>query len=248
LPEGDGRPELSDSPGTHTGAERRGETERREKPERRSATELFASADRRSNSERRREAARRAKTERPAGPERRTEANRRLRTNRSWLARRRNLVIVCAAVVIVLAVAIAFAVDRTHGDGSQAGRTTSGNTSVAGSSPYDLTEAPASADLKIIKGAKFVSIDLLTSGKLTSYSLDAALPGMKSIQTAILKAKRSDAVVGPTGNSITFVTSDRQTVTFTLDLDQGLVSRGGVAWKPQDDIKALVLAATTTTT
>lgn len=113
------------------------------------------------------------------------------------------------------------------------------------SSPYDMTEAPATADLKIIKDARFVSIDLkAASGKLTSYMLDASLPAMQALETAVLKAKKVDGTVASGGSTITFVTAGRQTVTFDLDVDQGLVGRGGKAWRPSGDLKALVTTAT----
>ena len=43
--------------------------------------------------------------------------------------------------------------------------------------------------------------------------------------------------------TMTFVLASRQTLTFTLDLDQGLVSRQGQTWLPQGDLKTLVEAA-----
>jgi len=157
----------------------------------------------------------------------------------------RSLVFVAVAAIVVVAVVIAVVVTQAHNGGGGVPGATPGGTHTTVSSPYDMTEAAATADLKIIKGARFVSIDLkAASGKLTSYMLDASLPAMQALETAVLKAKKVDGAVASGGSTITFVTAGRQTVTFDLDVDQGLVGRGGNAWRPSGDLKALVTAAT----
>jgi hypothetical protein len=44
--------------------------------------------------------------------------------------------------------------------------------------------------------------------------------------------------------ALTFVLPGRETLTFLMDLDQGLIAREGRAWQVDGDLRALVLAAT----
>jgi hypothetical protein len=163
--------------------------------------------------------------------------------------KRQRLLVVAVAAAVVLAVVIAVIITQTHDGGGPTPGAAAGGTHTTVSSPYDMTEASATADLKIIKDARFVSIDLkASSGKLTSYMLDASLPAMQALEAAVLKAKKVDGAVASGGSTITFVTAGRQTVTFDLDVDQGLVGRGGHAWRASGDLKALVTAATSAQT
>ena len=235
--------------------------ERRSKPERRSGTERRRALKRLTPAERFAEADRRSEADRRAGAERRAEAERLTRMGRREAARRsgsgnhrskwtnrRRLLIAAGALVVVLAVVVPVVVTQTRDGGGQSqGTSADGARSV--SSPYDMREVPATADLKIIKNSKFVSLAVKdASGKLTSYGLDSSLPSMRALETAVMNAKEVDATVATGGSTMTFVFSDRQTVTFDLDVDQGLVSRGGKTWRPQGDLKALVISATTAST
>jgi hypothetical protein len=242
-------------PGGLAGAERRSRPDRRSGAERRRAfkrptpAERFAEADRRSEADRRAGADRRAEAERLTRMGRRAAARgSRFGNHRSKWTSRRRLLIAAGALVVVLAVVIPIVVTQTRDEGVRSqGNSADGARSV--SSPYDMTEVPATADLKIIKDSKFVSLAIKgASGKLTSYGLDSSLSSVKALETAVMDAKEVDATVAAGGSTITFVYSNRQTVTFNLDVDRGLVSRGGKTWRTQGDLKALVTSATTSST
>ena len=52
------------------------------------------------------------------------------------------------------------------------------------------------------------------------------------------------AGAGVTGAALTFVLPGRETLTFLMDLEQGLIAREGRAWQVDGDLRALVQAAT----
>ena len=52
------------------------------------------------------------------------------------------------------------------------------------------------------------------------------------------------AGAGVAGAALTFVLPDRETLTFLMDLEQGLIAREGRAWQVDGDLRALVQAAT----
>ena len=123
-------------------------------------------------------------------------------------------------------------------------------------SPYDLTELAGEVDLGLVGQASFASISISgAGGRLTSYGVSSDLPAMQALSRAIQDAKEVDAQsLGPvaTGggaptatSTIVFVLPSRETLTFTLDLDHGLISRGNGTWRPAGDLRALVEAATT---
>jgi hypothetical protein len=159
------------------------------------------------------------------------------------------LVVVMAAIVVAV-----FLVDRSHDNARRAAA--SAATSTTGvTSPYDLTELPADTDLDVIGSAAFVSIYVPNeSGTLTSYGISSDLPAAQAITKAVLEAKEMDAETaasatgattgGTTGAStMTFVLPTRETLTFGLNLEQGLIVRGSQTWRPNGDLKALVEAA-----
>lgn len=251
-PRGAGHGGESDGP---TGTNRRSKPDRRAGADRRrpfkrvTPAERFAEADRRSEADRRAGAERRAEAERLTRVGRRATARSRGPNNHrsKWTSRRR-LLIAASVVVVVLAVVIPIVVTQTH-DGGEQSQGTSADGARSVSSPYDMTEVPATVDLKIIKDSKFVSLAIKdASGKLTSYGLDSSLPSAQTLEAAVINAKEVDATVAAGGSTMTFVFSDRRTVTFDLDVNHGLVSRGGKTWRPQGDLKALVTRATTSST
>lgn len=119
------------------------------------------------------------------------------------------------------------------------------------SSQKSLVEAQAKTDLQTIKNVSFVSILLVdASGSMTSYGVSTKLQAAQKLIEAIRSAKRVDGkstssvVSGQKAHpSITFVLSSRQTVTFTMDLTSGLISRSGETWRPEGDLKSLVTTA-----
>lgn len=168
---------------------------------------------------------------------------------------RRWMIIVVAAVVVVAAVALtALLVGQSRDDARRVAEAAATSTTGV-AAPYDLTELPADTDLDVIEDASFVSILIPNdSGRLTSYGVGSSLPAMQALTKAILDADQVDAQGAGSvtsgasalafASTLTFVLASRETLTFTLDLDQGLISRGDKAWRPKGDLKALVEAAT----
>ena len=120
-------------------------------------------------------------------------------------------------------------------------------------SPYDLTELPAETNLDLTEDASFVSILVPSdAGVPTSYGISSDLVAAQALSKAIRDAEEVGAEIAaatteggsPTGSTIIFVLPSRDTITFVLDLEQGLVSRGGRVWRPSGDLRALVEAAT----
>ena len=105
-----------------------------------------------------------------------------------------------------------------------------------------------------VKDASFVSIYVPNkAGRLTSYGISSDLPAAQTLSEAIEKAKEVPADVATTltaatgtagtTSTITFVFEGRKTLTFTLDLDHGLIGREGKVWRPEGDLKTLVANA-----
>jgi hypothetical protein len=183
-------------------------------------------------------------------------ARRRARRSPRWGGSRvRTLAIAAGAVIVVGAiVATWLVVDHNRDSARQAGAIAA--TSTTGmASPYDLTELPADTDRDVIADASFVSILIPNdAGKLTSYGINAKLPGVQALAEAIMNAEEvsvattatttADAAGAVSGSSNIFVMPSHGTMTFSLDSAQGLVARGGKAWRPKGDLKALMKAAT----
>ena len=161
------------------------------------------------------------------------------------------LVVVMAAVVVTVLL-----VDRSRDEARRAANA-SQETTTNVTSPYDFTELPAEADLDAVKDAAFVSIFVPNdAGTMTSYAITGERPAAQALIAAIRDAEETDggatAASGTTpdtsGNgiltpTITFVFASRDTLTFALDLDKGLITRGGQTWRPDGDLKALVETA-----
>jgi hypothetical protein len=163
---------------------------------------------------------------------------------------------VFAAVAVIVVAAAITTVLLVRQSGESVGRTASATTSTAfAGSPYDLTELPAETDLRVIGEASFVSISIPgADGKLTSYGIGSDLPAMQALSKAIQAAKAVDAQsLGPVASgagapakvaALIFVLPSRQTLTFSLDLDKGIIKRGSRIWRPAGNLKALIEAAT----
>lgn len=119
------------------------------------------------------------------------------------------------------------------------------------SSQKALTEAPAKTDLRMIQNVSFVSISLVdASGPEKSYGVSAAREPAQKLIEAVRSAKKvegksTSTVTGQQSehSSLIFVLSTRQTLTFTMDLASGLISRSGETWRPEGDLKELIAAA-----
>ena len=88
------------------------------------------------------------------------------------------------------------------------------------------------------------------SGTLTSYGVSSDLPATQALSEAIRKADEvgADEAAATLGakaadSTITFVLPSRDTLTFALYLEQGMIARGSQVWRPDGDLKALVEAA-----
>ncbi len=131
-------------------------------------------------------------------------------------------------------------------------------------SPYDLTELSPTADLDVVEDAAFVSIFVPNeSAKMTSYAINSGLPAARALMEAIRNSEEVGAEAATTATSvaaaessagddsesaaltptITFVFPSRDILTFVLDLERGLISRGGQTWRPDGDLNALVETA-----
>jgi len=162
----------------------------------------------------------------------------------------RKWMVIIAVLVIDLIVAVtvvAILVDRNRDEARRAAAIAATSTTGV-TSPYDFAELPPDTDLETIETASFVSILIPNAaGKPTSYGVSADLPAAWALIAAIRGAEELDddaaATVATAGNAITFVLPTRQTVAFALDLEQGLVARGGRAWRPEAELSDLVAAA-----
>ena len=174
---------------------------------------------------------------------------------RRWMLIITTIVVVVAAVVIAVA-----AMDQSRGEAPQ-GAATSGSASNM-TSPYDLTEISGDLDLDIIEDTSFISILILnTEGRPTSYMADADGAAATALTKAVRGAKQvksrdltgSSTTVMTTGGetiagttpTLTFVLPTRQTVTFAMDLEHGLLWRQGQAWRPDGELRTLIGAAIT---
>jgi hypothetical protein len=161
------------------------------------------------------------------------------------------LLVIMAAILVTV-----FLVDRHDDARREAALAVTSSTDVT--SPYDFSELPADSRLDIVEDAAFVSIFLPNDeGGTVSYGISSELPSAQALAEAIAGADEvdPDALATTTGtlldpaadvasiSTITFVFADRTTLTFALDLDQGLVAREGQAWQPDGDLHALVEAA-----
>ena len=109
-----------------------------------------------------------------------------------------------------------------------------------------------------IADAAFLSISLLNeSGILTSYGVSVNLPAAQDLIDAITTSDEvdpSDAVStlgseatqpdGPPQPTLTFVLPTRETLTFALYVEQGMIAREAEFWRPRGDLAALIAAAT----
>jgi hypothetical protein len=165
--------------------------------------------------------------------------------SRRWMVIIATIVIVLIAAVTVVAILVDRDRDKARRAAAIAATSTTGVTS-----PYDLTELPADADLDVVEDAAFVSILVPSAeGRPTGYGVSANLPAAQALMASVRDADEVDAEApGSAGDAgtLAFVLPTRETLTFTLDLEHGLVSRGGHTWRPDGDLKALIESATTT--
>lgn len=166
------------------------------------------------------------------------------------------LVVIVLVVVMAAAIVTLLLVDRSQDD---ARREAAAATSTSGvTSPYDLTELPPDTELDVTEDASFVSIFVPNdTGSMTSYAISSELTAAQALIEAIQGGDEVDVETTPTvagatagasessavTSTITFVFPSRDTLTFTLDLDGGLIARAGQAWRPDGDLRALVETA-----
>ena len=161
---------------------------------------------------------------------------------------RKSILVLVIAVIIAAAILFVIAHEQSRRNSQRAAADDATSTTSV-TSPYDMTEVSGKLDFNILENATFISILVPNAqGKPTSYMADAS----GSAATALIQAvhdssgvKPAPASNGSTASTLTFVLPSRQTVTFTLALDAGLLYRQGQAWQPKGDLKALVQAATT---
>ncbi len=160
------------------------------------------------------------------------------------------LLVVMAAVVVTVLL-----VDRSEDNARRAAAAAAASTTGI-TSPYDLIELPADTDLDVVEDAAFVSIYVPNErGQPTGYGVNSELPAAQALIQAVKDADEAETPAseggaegttpaGPAATStITFVFATRDTLTFTLDLEAGLISRANKVWRPDGDLAALVEAA-----
>ena len=172
---------------------------------------------------------------------------------------KRTLLILAAALVIVVIVVVVVVLTTTGGDENDGTTPTDDSAATLVTSPYDMIELP-DMPLDVVEKTSFISILVPDAGgTLTSYGVRADLPAAQALISAVEDADQVDeqqaaAVTATTvpltqgGSStatatITFVFASRETLTFALDLDGGLIARESKAWRPKGDLRALVEAA-----
>jgi hypothetical protein len=187
--------------------------------------------------------------------------------SRKWM-----IIIAVLVLDLIIAIAvIAFVLDRERDEARRAAAVAATSTTDV-SSPYDFTELPDEVDLDVIEDASFLSILVPNGiGELTSYGVSMDLPAAKALADAVRDADEVDAETAATiagtastggegtgtgttgtdptsagvaGAALTFVLPSRETLTFLMDLEHGLVAREGRAWQVDGDLRALVQAAT----
>ncbi len=162
-------------------------------------------------------------------------------------------------IVVIVAVVVVVAVVATRDSDPDDARLADEGASAAVTSPFDMTELPADTSLDLVSEASFVSILVPNeNGSLTSYGVSADLPAARALAVAVADAEQVDEDIaasvtattvplasGSTGGTatITFVLASRETLSFALALDEGLIAREGKAWRPEGDLRALVEAA-----
>jgi hypothetical protein len=158
--------------------------------------------------------------------------------------------VTCLIVVMAAVIVIVLLVDRSR-DNTRRAEAAAATSTTGVISPYDLIELPIGADLDVIEGAAFVSIYTPDrSGKLTSYGISSELPAAEALIDAVKHADEvspedSATALGSMAaeSTITFVLPTRETLTFALYLEQGMIARGAQVWRPEADLKALVETA-----
>lgn len=177
--------------------------------------------------------------------------HRRPRSARAVFATRAVVGIVALVVVITAIVTVLVLQRNREGADPSVSEGTASATLVT--SPYDLTEMPAGAGPDRVKDALLVSVFVPNeSGTLTSYGMRADLPGAQALVKAVREAERVDPDVAAEElgskapeSRLTFVLPSRQTLTFALYLDQGMIARDAEVWRPEGDLRGLIQAATT---
>jgi hypothetical protein len=162
-----------------------------------------------------------------------------------FLAMVGGLIVLLAVVVVVVVL-----VGRDGGNSKDA-ETADQDAVTLVTSPYDLVEMPADVDLDAVSKAAFVSVYVPNNdGQLTSYGVSSDLPAAKALTEAVKKADEldqaeADAATGMVAakSTITFVLPSRETITFSLYVQQGIIAREGHAWRPDGDLASLVDAA-----
>lgn len=161
--------------------------------------------------------------------------------------------IAAAALVLVMAaVVVAVVLVERSDDAGEGAAATAATATTAVASPYDLVELPAEAGLEKVEDSAFISLYLPNAdGTLTSYGISSHLDTAQALTAAVLGSDEvdADAAAAALGSraadsTMTFVLATRETITFALYLDQGMIARGAQVWRPQGDLKALVQAAT----
>lgn len=170
---------------------------------------------------------------------------------------RRLLTVVVALVVLVaVIVVVVLLVGQSHDEMSRAG-IDPGTLTPETTSPYDLTELPLNTNLETIDDTAFVSLLIKNDdGTSTSYGISSNRPAAQALIEAIKKADDiSQASVSTTTPSdtidgdwrerstITFVLASRDILTFAVDLEHGVISRGDQVWRPDGDLRTLVETA-----
>jgi hypothetical protein len=152
-------------------------------------------------------------------------------------------------VVLVIVVVVVVLTGRGGSDTNLASKDNDVSGASVGS-PYDLVEMRADTDFNALSKAAFLSIYVPDdAGNLTSYGVSSDLPAAQALTEAVQNGEAVDsaeaqaALDGDTTSTLTFVLPSRETVTFALYLEQGMIQREGRTWRPAGDLATLVQSA-----
>ncbi len=166
------------------------------------------------------------------------------------------LALVAAMLVIMVAIVVVLVLVDHDRDEARRLAAAAATTSTVMTSPYDFSELPDNTNLEALENATMVSIWIADGHDApTGYGLSSDLPAAQALSAAIrhadelgsdeaapLTAAFADAAAAGEAatSTITFLFADRGTLTFFLDLDQGVVARGERVWRAVGDLRALL--------
>lgn len=172
---------------------------------------------------------------------------------------RRSVLITAIAVLLAAGILFFIASQQRKADYDRLAQSSATSSAEFGSS-RELSELTGELDLEALEDSAFVSILApAPDGRPTSYMVTAERVEGQALIDAVRDSKRLKAddplASGATtttasaepsdalSSTVTFVLVSRQTITFVMDLETGLLYRDGRAFRPDGDLAGLVKSA-----